>query len=201
MLGTTVITLGATAIIMSAAEALVSNSSSTHSSTPSSITTTSTSLGSLSSNAAALLSTTYETEWSGGEYNPYGPDAWGFPNSAPPSLASYCSSLFEAASSAFLSTVALTSQTVPPSTITVTPFTLTETEPSTTFYDTETSATTELVGERVYVYNQVPFTYSPSSPCCLNCTLFGGTVQVYHWPTSAPSPPVTELVNAAKFTL
>ncbi|MCJ1393764.1 hypothetical protein MMC18_006640 [Xylographa bjoerkii] len=39
-----------------------------------------------------------------------------------------------------------------------------------------------------------------SAPCCLNCTVFGGNVQVFYWPTPAPSPPVTSLVNSAGFT-
>jgi hypothetical protein len=53
-------------------------------------------------------------------------------------------------------------------------------------------------------YYATPFTFSTASECCLWCTLFGGTVQVYHWPTtSAPSAvsTTTTLVNAADFTL
>ena len=45
------------------------------------------------------------------------------------------------------------------------------------------------------------FSYSPVEPCCGNCTLYGGDVLVYYWPTPAPTPGVTELVNAANFTL
>lgn len=64
------------------------------------------------------------------------------------------------------------------------------------------------------------FTYTADKPCCFNCTLYGGNVQVYYWPTAAPSgianstaPPfraantttphtaVSTLVNAAGFTL
>jgi len=45
------------------------------------------------------------------------------------------------------------------------------------------------------------FAYTVSTPCCLQCTLFGGTVQVFYWPTPAPSPPVTALVNTAGYTL
>lgn len=167
-----------------------------------SITTTFTSTESLADDAAALLPTSYLTEFGGAEWNPYGPDPYGFPNNAPASINAYCSSLFESSSSHFLSTVALTSSTVAPYTIIETPFLLTETEGSAlTLTVTETAATTELVGGEVYVYNQNRFTFIPSAPCCLNCTLFGGTVQVYYWPTPAPSPPVTKLVNAANFTL
>ena len=190
----TVSTLGALFTLTNAAEALSSSRSSNVSSSvsvqnslasPSSSGTAVTLFSSTASwapNAAALLSTTYLTEFNGGEWNPYGPDPYGFPNNAPASINSYCSSLFVSSSSHYSSTVALTSTTVAPYTLLAT-------------------ATTELVREEVYVYNQGRFSYSPSAPCCLNCTLFGGTVQVYYWPTPAPSPPVTKLVNAANFTL
>lgn len=47
-----------------------------------------------------------------------------------------------------------------------------------------------------------PWYYYPSQPCCGGCTLFGGTVQIFHWPTPAPSPPVSVLVNTRNnFTL
>lgn len=45
------------------------------------------------------------------------------------------------------------------------------------------------------------FSYTTSKPCCLNCTIFGGTVQVYYWPTSTASPPVSTLVDKSNFTL
>jgi hypothetical protein len=46
------------------------------------------------------------------------------------------------------------------------------------------------------------FTWSPSEPCCLNCTMIGGTVQILAWPTPAPSPPVSTLVDVeSNYTL
>jgi hypothetical protein len=46
------------------------------------------------------------------------------------------------------------------------------------------------------------FTFTAATPCCSTCTLFGGTVQVYQWPTPAPSPPVSILVDEKNnFTL
>jgi hypothetical protein len=46
------------------------------------------------------------------------------------------------------------------------------------------------------------FSYKAAEPCCYNCSLYGGDVQVYYWPTPAPTPGVTKLVNAANnFTL
>jgi hypothetical protein len=45
-----------------------------------------------------------------------------------------------------------------------------------------------------------------SAPCCLGCTLYGGDVQVYFWPSkaanaTAQSPQVSTLVDANHFTL
>lgn len=45
------------------------------------------------------------------------------------------------------------------------------------------------------------FTFVPTSPCCKECTLFGGSVQVYYWPSVTESPAASTLVNSAKFTL
>lgn len=46
------------------------------------------------------------------------------------------------------------------------------------------------------------FTFAPAEPCCGNCTLFvGNNVHVFYWPTPAPTPGITKLVNAANFTL
>ncbi len=46
------------------------------------------------------------------------------------------------------------------------------------------------------------FTYTPSGACCSSCIMTGGDVQVMHWPTPAPSPPVSILVDKeSNFTL
>jgi hypothetical protein len=56
------------------------------------------------------------------------------------------------------------------------------------------------------------FSFKPTSPCCSSCTIYGGDVQVYYWPTAtaAPSAQATgvtnssspqTLVDAAGFTL
>jgi len=53
----------------------------------------------------------------------------------------------------------------------------------------------------VYSY-ATPFAFTASSPCCSSCSLFGDEVQIFHWPTAAPSPAVSRLVNTAdNFTL
>lgn len=49
--------------------------------------------------------------------------------------------------------------------------------------------------------NAASFSPTISSPCCLNCTFFGGNVQVYYWPTPAPTANISTLVNDAGFTL
>jgi len=45
------------------------------------------------------------------------------------------------------------------------------------------------------------FSYHPTSPCCSSCTLYGGDVQVYYWPTPNPMPKISTLVNSKNFTL
>lgn len=64
--------------------------------------------------------------------------------------------------------------------------------PRTTVVVPATSAPLTFVGN---------FTYTPSGKCCAVCTLFGNDVQVYYWPTPAPSPAVSTLVNTNGFTL
>jgi len=46
------------------------------------------------------------------------------------------------------------------------------------------------------------FEFTPSAPCCSSCTVYGGTVQVMNWPTPAPEPPISILVDTKNnFTL
>jgi hypothetical protein len=42
--------------------------------------------------------------------------------------------------------------------------------------------------------------YTAKSPCCGGCTIFAKAVQVSYWPTPAPTPPVTELVDNSGHT-
>jgi hypothetical protein len=46
-----------------------------------------------------------------------------------------------------------------------------------------------------------PLPVTPVEPCCLNCTIYGGNVQVYYWPTPAPTPGFSTLTTSAGFTL
>lgn len=99
----------------------------------------------------------------------------------------YCASQSRSQVSQFLATAPITAgPIVPKSTFVTSWFSLSQTE--------SWSAYTP--------YYYVPeFTFTASKPCCLSCTLFGGNVQVYNWPTPAPSPPVSTLVNSNGFTL
>ena len=54
--------------------------------------------------------------------------------------------------------------------------------------------------ETPYYYTE-SFSYTAVPPCCLRCTLFGGTVDVIHWPTTTESPPISTLTNEVGFTL
>jgi hypothetical protein len=47
-----------------------------------------------------------------------------------------------------------------------------------------------------YAGNTDIFVYSAKKPCCGYCTVGGAAVQVAYWPTPAPTPPVTVLVDS-----
>jgi hypothetical protein len=76
---------------------------------------------------------------------------------------------------------------------------------STTRWTTTITGYTSLLSTRSEhrdTYFVSPFSFVPSSPCCSSCTLYGGTVQVYAWPTPAPQPPTSILVDTINnFTL
>jgi hypothetical protein len=103
-----------------------------------------------------------------------------------PSLASYCSSMFDDALDSWMATAAVYyfGNTYVVQT--------TDNKGDVSSYTTATTTSARFQDEMFF---------TPSAPCCLNCTLYGGTVQVYYWPTPAPSPPVTALVDSSNFTL
>lgn len=66
---------------------------------------------------------------------------------------------------------------------------------------TRETETTPYTTQTNVVYNDF-FSYSAQEPCCLNCTLTGGDVQVYWWPTSTAGASLpSKLINSANFTL
>lgn len=44
------------------------------------------------------------------------------------------------------------------------------------------------------------FWYTASKPCCGECTIYAHGVQLSYWPTPAPTPPVTKLVDSHNHT-
>lgn len=129
----------------------------------------------------------YMTLWA---FNPY--DTSNFPNNIVPpntALANYCSADWSRSFAEYISTAPVTTSTA----VEVTTTTNSDAQ-ITSFTTTEVDVW----------YNGPAFSYPTKSPCCLNCTLFGGTVQVYYWPTAAPNataPPVTALVDRNNHTL
>jgi hypothetical protein len=51
-----------------------------------------------------------------------------------------------------------------------------------------------------YAKNTDVFVYRAQAPCCGYCTVGGAAVQVAYWPTPAPTPHVTVLVDSNNFT-
>jgi hypothetical protein len=106
--------------------------------------------------------------------NPYVYATWD------PIVASSCSKVFQSLYDQFKSTGEVTSWQITP-----------------------TGENGQPVTTETFVQYEDWFTFVPKagSGCCLNCTLYGGNVQVYYWPTPAPTPAASILVNEANFTL
>jgi hypothetical protein len=109
-----------------------------------------------------------------GGYNPYVYATWD------PIVASSCSKVFQSSYDQFKSTGEVTSWQITP-----------------------TGENGQPVNTETFVQYKEWFNFVPKegSGCCLNCTLYGGNVQVYYWPTPAPTPAASILVNEANFTL
>lgn len=45
------------------------------------------------------------------------------------------------------------------------------------------------------------FPFTASQPCCYNCTISGGPLQLFQWPTQTVPPPTSTYVNNLNFTL
>lgn len=45
------------------------------------------------------------------------------------------------------------------------------------------------------------FTWTASEPCCRACSIYGGSVQVFYWPTATQNPPVSTLIDSKGFVL
>lgn len=89
-----------------------------------------------------------------------------------PSLASMCGDMWTSSASVFFSTAVVTTQEI-------------NTSPTVYWTDYQDS-----------------FSWIPEEPCCLNCTLLGGSVTVMMWPTPAPTPAVSTLIDTgSNFTL
>lgn len=58
-------------------------------------------------------------------------------------------------------------------------------------------ASKKTINTTIYeTYTFVPsFIPVAAPPCCASCSIFAHSVQIRYWPTPAPSPPVTEVVE------
>jgi hypothetical protein len=121
--------------------------------------------------------------------NPY--DTSSFPSVflGTPSLATLCSEIFVTEYNSFLSTGIITTTTYPG-------YTAYPDGPSSWLYSPVIDTS-----EVLNVYYEETWTCTAEPPCCLDCTLFGGDVQVYYWPTPAPDPPISTLIDSAGYIL
>ncbi|KAE9372702.1 hypothetical protein N431DRAFT_536653 [Stipitochalara longipes BDJ] len=62
-----------------------------------------------------------------------------------------------------------------------------------TIVETTVLIPTQTADTRAYFLSAFPFT--AVAPCCSTCSLFGKNVQVFQWPTPAPSPPISTLID------
>jgi hypothetical protein len=112
-----------------------------------------------------------------------------------PSILTYCSQLFESDFSQWEATAAITTEVTTEVYTGYTPY-ADGPSSSLSLYSTQIDTTTQSD-----VYYVDSFSFTAAEPCCLICTLYGGNVQVYYWPTPAITPAVSTLVNTAGFTL
>jgi hypothetical protein len=98
-----------------------------------------------------------------GMYNPYEWASWD------PPMASSCSKVFQSSYDEFRSTGSIFTATV-------------------SFEDEDGNLNGQVTTYAQY-YDWFYYTPKKGSGCCLNCTLYGGDVEVYYWPTSTLSAP------------
>jgi hypothetical protein len=127
-------------------------------------------------------------------WNPYDTNIVSF-SAVNPSLLIYCSQQFDSDFSQWEATASISTEVTTEVYTGYTPYTE---APSGSFslYSTQIDTTTQS-----YVFAVDSFQFTAAVPCCLSCTLYGGNVQVYYWPTPAITPAVSTLVNTAGFTL
>jgi len=63
------------------------------------------------------------------------------------------------------------------------------------------SSTTQPQLTTSFVSYTPKFPFTASQPCCYNCTIYGGPLQLFQWPAQTASPPTSTYVNNLNFTL
>lgn len=117
----------------------------------------------------------------------------------------YCSTLWDSAVSVWAETAVYT-----PTAATITKRAVTTTSAAIQTGNVNANAsqvvgTVELADPKTYTQTLSGearvFTWTASEPCCRACSIYGGSVDVFYWPTATQNPPVTTLVNSKGFTL
>lgn len=117
---------------------------------------------------------------------------------ANPSLQQLCSNSWMSLFSQYKSTASWTSETT---TYTWTATTRVETINNYRQHTTRTVTDDALTATGTRIEYPIASSLPMSSPCCFDCSLYGGNIEVYFWPTQTTSSFAKTLVNPDGYTL
>ena len=122
----------------------------------------------------------------------------------------YCSTLWDSAVSIWAKTAYYSPEIITKRAIATPSSIILTTAPAVSVSSINTVATQvvgedELAGPKTYTQTlsgeQRVFTWTASEPCCRACSIYGGSVQVFYWPTATQNPPVSTLIDSKGFIL
>ena len=122
----------------------------------------------------------------------------------------YCSTLWDSAVSVWAKTAYYSPGNITKRAISTTSSLIQTAAPSISIPSNDTLATQvvgqdELADPKTYTQTlsgaQRVFTWMASEPCCRACQIYGGSVQVFYWPTATQNPPVSTLIGSKGFVL
>ena len=119
----------------------------------------------------------------------------------------YCSTLWDSAVSVWAKTAYYSPESITKRAISTTSSAVQTAAPSVSGHanPSQVVEADELADPKTYTQTlsgaQRVFTWTASEPCCMACSIYGGSVEVFYWPTVTQNPPVSTLVDSKGFTL